>query len=80
MKDPVKIIFIDCQTTGPSPQSSSLLEVGWNESSWVLAQEVPVSPKALKLVGIPQNEVDLGVSRKDLWILLEKSLAVIKPD
>lgn len=80
MKANLKPLFIDCQTTGASPKTSSLLEVGWNERSWVLCQPTPVSPKVLKLVGIGMSEVECGISREDLWGLLSKDLESSRPE
>lgn len=63
-------IFIDCQSSGASPKSSELLELGWNEHSWVLKPNEPVTSKLLKLIGITREELQQGQDAKQVWKIL----------
>ncbi len=54
-------LFLDCQSTGGSLVTSSLLEVACNERSWVVRQDRPVSPKICRLLGVSKEEIDGGI-------------------
>ncbi len=61
------LLFVDCQSTGASPQTSSLLELAVNGQSWVLRQDEAVSPKILRLIGISSEEIAIGKSADEVF-------------
>jgi len=67
MITPAQILFIDCQSTGSSPASSALLEIGVNNDAWVIRQGQPVPGRVLRLVGLSQRDVDAGVSEEQVF-------------
>jgi DNA polymerase-3 subunit epsilon len=75
-----KIIIVDCQTTGSSTASSSLLELGWNDQSWIVAPSKPVSNRALRLIGIDPSELESGITPQQLWLTLDQQLKTDHPD
>ena len=74
MLENLSTFFVDCQSTGASPESSELLEIAWNDWSQVLRQKENVSPKMLKLIGITAAEVESGCSPRDVWEQLKQDI------
>ena len=72
------LFFVDCQSTGASPQTSSLLELAVNEQSWVLRQDEIVSPKILRLIGISSEEVACGKPADFVFSELTKLIAAAR--
>lgn len=68
-------IFIDCQSSGASPKSSQLLELGWNERSWVMKPKESVAPKLLRLIGITSDELEQGQDANQVWKILCADIA-----
>ncbi|MBS1995045.1 MAG: GIY-YIG nuclease family protein [Cyanobacteria bacterium SZAS LIN-2] len=48
------VLFVDCQTTGATPGSAHLLEVGWVVGSAALE---PAPPVVTRLVALPDDEI-----------------------
>ena len=66
--------FVDCQSTGSSPANSSLLELAWNEQSWVLRQEKNVPNRMCKLIGIAPEEIESGREPLEVWGILNRTI------
>ena len=81
-KDDIKlqdltVLFLDCQTTGATPEKGQVLEIGWADNSqkdvdaksYVLklpeAYEIPRRVQAI--TGIQQEELDSGHSEQEVW-------------
>lgn len=68
------VFFVDCQSTGASPANSSLLEIAWNDSVWVLRQEQMVPKRICKLIGIVPEEIEAGVDPRLVWDQLNREI------
>ncbi len=84
-----KLMFVDCQSTGMSPATSHLIELGWRISSvtgahmmdlsgaeFVIAppQGVTVSNRILSLTGITKEELSQAEESSVAWEHLQNSL------
>ena len=74
------ILFVDCQSTGASPMSSSLLEIACNERSWVIKQDEEIPLKILRLVGITTEEIKKGYCSIDVFAELSGMLLQMQTD
>jgi len=74
------ILFVDCQSTGASPTSSSLLEIACNERSWVIKQDEAIPLKILRLVGITAEEIKNGSCSTDVFAELSRMLLQMQMD
>lgn len=72
------ILFVDCQSTGASPDSSTLLELACNERSWVIKQTADIPPRILRMVGITSEEIRQGTGSKDVFVELSAMLGQIQ--
>lgn len=68
------ILLFDCQSTGASPLSSSLLEIACNEDSWVLRQQETVPGKILRLIGISREEIESGYSSEVVFECIKQKI------
>ena len=79
LKSPA-ILFLDCQTTGASPATSSLLELACNERSWVLKQEEDIPRQILRMVGITPEEIRQGACSKDVFTELSETIVQMQAE
>ena len=70
-------LFIDCQSTGASPATSHLLEIAWNERTFVIQQTAEVPKRILKLVGITSSEINEGIPYLDAWQVLSADVQTL---
>lgn len=66
--------FVDCQSTGSSPSTSELLEIAWNDQSWVLQQGQPVPSRIMKLIGLSADEIAAGTPQALVWEELDREI------
>ncbi|MBN1434110.1 GIY-YIG nuclease family protein [Candidatus Fermentibacterales bacterium] len=89
------LLAVDCQTTGPAPATSRLLEIAWvrlpmtaqpgpppsDGVSFVLAQppDEPVATAILRLTGISQEDITGGADPKAVSRALREAMESLPP-
>ncbi len=75
----LSLCFIDCQSTGSNPATADLLELAFDDQSYLLQTSAPISKKIQSLTGITPDEYEQAISRAVLFTKLSEYLALKQP-
>lgn len=71
----ISIRLIDCQSTGPNPATSELLEIACDDSVYLLETSKPLTKTIQNLTGIKPEDFQNAISRQALFEKLARELA-----
>lgn len=92
----IEVLIIDCQATGPHPEKSHLLEIGWgkfrltdDETSEdfpiramriAVPENIKVPAAVQRVTGISSSALAKGIAQNQVWGLLETDLGLRSTD
>lgn len=88
----IVVLFLDCQATGPNPNSARLLEIGWVRSDQIASdtsQEVcfvkapddfAIPARVARVTGIADHDVHEGETPAKIWKKLERTARQVAED
>lgn len=77
--DELRISFIDCQSTGPNPATSELLELAYDEDVYLLTTSKPISKKIQSLTGIQPEELMRAITPEQVFHILNTAFEKNRP-